>query len=140
MRHTAPCYPQIPFPTTIYPPMAGQLCSSLFRLLDEGSPPPALISVLSKKWTPCAGDEEAPDTNIRLSHAAINLAVGARAKTGWVTHEILRTLAGRHAKGVDRLTFLAVYGDGLVSLLHSLFCVTGGKYEERPGNLWTVKG
>ena len=47
---------------------------------------------------------------------------------------------GRHAKGVNQLTFLTVAGDSLVYLLQSLFVVSVGKYEEGLGDFWAVKG
>ena len=49
-------------------------------------------------------------------------------------------LMGRHAKGVNQLTFLTVAGDSLVYLLQSLFVVSVGKYEEGLGDFWAVKG
>ena len=87
-----------------------------------------------------AGNDEAPKTAVHLSRAAVELTVGAWDNTERAPHEILHTLMGHHAKGVDRLTFLVVDGDGLVYLFHSLFCITGGKHEERPINIWAVKG
>ena len=118
--------------------MVGCRFSSLARILDEGSPPPALFGTILKKWEP--GDDEAPNTAICSSRATVNLAVGAWAETWWAPHELFCTLTGRHSKGVDQLTFFAVDGDGLVSLLRSLFVIAGGEYKEGPGNLWLVKG
>ena len=86
------------------------------------------------------GDDEAPKTAGCLSRTAVDLAVISRAKTGWTPHKILRTLAGIHAKGVDQLTFFVVDRYSLVSFFHSIFDFARGKYEEGPGDLWTVKG
>ena len=72
-----------------------------------------------------AGDDEALETAGCSSHAAVNFAVGIRADTGRAPHKLLRTFDGRHAEGFNRLTFLAVDGDGLVSILHSLFYTAG---------------
>ena len=74
------------------------------------------------------GDNEACKTSVCLSCAAVELSVGARAETGQAPHELLRTLAGHHSKGVDRLTFLAFERDGIFSLLHSIFIIVGGEY------------
>ena len=71
---------------------------------------------------------------------ATNLTIGQWDEIGKDPHEFLCTLAGSHDKGTNRITFLAVDGDGLVPHFHPLFCVVGGKYEEGLGNLWEVKG
>ena len=60
------------------------------------------------------GDDEFSKTYIFSLRTAVNLAVGAWDKNGRASHNILCTLAERHAKGFDQLTFLAVDGDGLV--------------------------
>ena len=41
-------------------------------------------------------------------------------------YDILHSLAGRHAEGFDRLNLLLIDVEGIVSVLHSLFCVSGG--------------
>ena len=74
--------------------------------MDKGSPPPDIFSALSNNWTPGTVNDEAPDTTFLLLHAAADLAVGAWAETGQAPHELICTLAGHHAEGVDRLTFL----------------------------------
>ena len=47
---------------------------------------------------------------------------------------------GSHTKRVDRLTFLTVDRDVLVSLIQSLVVVLGGKYQEGTCDIWAVKG
>ena len=93
-----------------------------------------------KKWASGAGDNEAPVTNICSSCAAIDLVIGSRNKTGWATHDLLRILTGRHNEGFNQITFLIVHGDGLVSVIKSLFVLTEGYYKEGTGDLWEVKG
>ena len=120
--------------------MVGRRHSSLACILDKESPLTALFGALLKKWALGAGENEAPKTAVCFSRAAVDLSGSDRAETGRASHEVLCTLAGRHTKGVNRLAFLTVDGYGLVSLLHFLFNVAGGKYEEGPGNIWAVKG
>ena len=108
--------------------------------MDKGSPLPALFGELSKKWEPGAGDDKAPKTSVCLLRAATKLDVGDQAKTGRATHDLLCTLAGHHSEGVDLITLLTINTGELVSLLHSLFVITGGKYKEGPGYLWVSKG
>ena len=120
--------------------MVGLRHSSLAHLLDKGSPLTALFGTLSEKWAPGGGDDEAPETAVYSSRNAVDLAIGSWNKTGRVPHEILRRLAGHHVKGVYRLTYLAVNGDGLVSLRHPLFVIVGGEYKEGTGDLWAAKG
>jgi len=40
---------------------------------------------------------------------------------------------------LDRLALLTIDGDGLVAILHSLFCVAASEYENRTGILWAAK-
>ena len=115
------CTTPIIFLTTISPPMVGRRQLSLFRILDEGSPPPAIFFSLLKKWVPGGDDNVASKTSVRLLRASVNLVVIAWDEIRQAHHKLLCTLAGHHAKGFDRITFLAVDGDGLVSLFHSLF-------------------
>ena len=98
---------------------------SLTRLLEEGIPPPDIFNALSKKWTMFAVDNEALETAACSLRAAINLTICARDKTGW--HPQYSSYScGSHAKGVEQPTFLTAHGDGLVSVLHSLFCIVRG--------------
>ena len=50
------------------------------------------------------------------------------------------TPVGSHTERVDQITFLAVDGDGLVSLIHSLFLVLGGKYQDVTGDILEMEG
>ena len=79
-----------------------------------------------------AGNYEALETASRSSHAAVDLFVCALSETGRAPCKLLLGIFDQHTKGVDRLNILLINGEGLVSILHSLFRVTGGEYEEGP--------
>ena len=103
--------------------MVGPRHSSLARLLDEGSPPTTIFATLSKKWTPGAGDIEAFETTVWSLRVTVDLTLVEQAKTGGAPHEILHTITGNHAEGVNWLTLLTVNGYGLIYLLQSLYCI-----------------
>ena len=54
--------------------------------------------------------------------------------------EILRSFAGRRSEVLNCLALLTINGKGLVAVLHLLFYMAESEYEDRPGNLWSVKG
>ena len=55
-------------------------------------------------------------------------------------YKLLLSLERRHTKGVNRMTLLAIDGEVIVSILHSLFFITREEYEEGPGEIWDAKG
>ena len=66
--------------------------------------------------------------------------VFALADTGRAPFKLLRSLADRRLEGLDLLALLTIDGDGLVTVLHLLFCIAASDYENGTGNLWDVKG
>ena len=56
------------------------------------------------------------------------------------TYELLRSLTGRRLEVLDCLVLLKIDSGGRVFVLCSLFCVIASEYEDRLGDLWTVKG
>ena len=82
--------------------------SSLVRLLYKVIPPPHLFAVLEKKWAAGVGVDE--DLNISGCSlcAFSDLSVSALSETGRSLYKFLLGLVGRHTKGVDRLTLLAI--------------------------------
>ena len=71
-------------------------------------PPPPLSSTLAKKWATGAGVNEDLETSGCYSHAATDLSTGDLDDIGRAPYKLLHSLAGRHTKGVDRLTLLAI--------------------------------
>ena len=61
-----------------------------------------------------AGNYESLKTAGRPSHAADDLSFGALDKTSPPPYEILLSIPGRHAKGVDRLTLIMIDREGIV--------------------------
>ena len=72
----------------------------LARILNKGSPPPALSGTLLKKWAPGAGGNGASETSVCLLLAAVDITVGAQVETRRTPHEIFLTITGRHTKRV----------------------------------------
>ena len=89
---------------------------------------------------PGAGGNELPKTAIFFLRATVNLDVISRGETRQSPHYMFCTPVGSHTERVDRITFLAVDGDGLVSLIHPLVVVLGGKYQDETGDIWEMKG
>ena len=59
---------------------------------------------------------------------SINLEVGALAETGRTPFQLLRSLSGRRLEGLDCHDLLTIDGNGLVNVLHLLFCVAASEY------------
>ena len=58
------------------------------------------------------------------------------AETGRAPFKLMRS----SLEGLDLLALLTIDGDGLVTVLHLLFCIAASDYENGTGNLWDVKG
>ena len=71
----------------------------------------------------------------RSSHATVKLEVGALAETSPATFELLRSLAGRRLEVFDSLALLPIDIEGMVTVLHSLFCVVASECVEGPDYL-----
>ena len=107
---------------------------SLAHLMDNGTPPAALFAAPEKRWASGVVDDKAFAAGCSL-HASVNLYVGALAETGRTPFNLLRRLEGRRLECLDRLTLLTIGGDGLVAVLHSLFCVAASEYDNETGDL-----
>ena len=77
--------------------------------------------MLKKKWVTDTGNGEALETSGCSSRDAADLSAVSLAETGRASYELLRSLAGRYTKGVNRMSLLMIGREGLVSILHSLF-------------------
>ena len=108
---------------------------SLAHLLDDGTPPADLFSVLSKKWA--SGVVEDKDFVAgRYSRAAVDMDIYVLLETGRTTFELLRSLAKRRLEGLNRLALMKINNEGLVAVLHSMLCVAASAYEDGPYDLW----
>ena len=70
----------------------------------------------------------------------IDSAMVAVSDTGFPVLEDLGALVSRGAEVLDTLALLSVNEDGLVSVLHSIFQVGESAYEDRTGELFTIRG
>ena len=55
--------------------------------------------------------------------AATDFSIDALVESIRAPYELLQSLAGRHAKGLDWLTLLVINGEGIVLIIHSIFCI-----------------
>ena len=103
------------------------------ELLGKGRCPPGLYNLLAKRWKITSASEDSPDG--RTSRAESDLSVGASAETGRPLSVTLSHLSLRRPTGFDQLAFLAISAKGIVSVIHSLFLLSAGEYEEGLGDL-----
>ena len=83
-------------------------------------PPTALFAVLTKRWASGVVYDEAFAAGCSLC-ASVDLEVGSLADTGHPPFKLLRSLAGRQLEGLDFLALLTIDGDGLVTVINSVF-------------------
>ena len=118
--------------------MADRRRVSLDPLLDNGTLPAALFTMLARKWALGMAEDEAFAPGYS-SRAAVDLDVGALAETGRTLFKFLMSLAGRQLEGLDWPALLTIDGDGVVAVLRLLFCVAASEYEDGPGELLAEK-
>ena len=105
----------------------------LAELLGNGRCPSGLYNLLAKRWKVTSASDDSPDG--RPSRADIDLSVGASAETGRPLYVTLSHLSLRRPTGFNKLAFLAISAKGKVSVIHSLFLLSAGEYEEGLGDL-----
>ena len=66
--------------------------------------------------------------------------MGATAESGKAIISLLRTLCSRDSPAFQRIAFLTVSSEGLVTVLHSLFSLPAGEFEEGAGDLCALAG
>ena len=115
-------------PTRVPCPPAGQwiaLCVHIFHISNEVDVRAVGDKALVTSWS---------------TRADVDLYIGTLSETGRATYDLLTILSGRRLEGLNRLTLLTINGEGLVAVLHSLFCMTYSEYEDGMGGIWAVKG
>ena len=111
--------------------------SSVIGLLSEGECPPALYSALAKKWGVPDSHQEPGARSLRTK---TDLLVGATADSGKPIISLLQALCSRNSPSFQIIAFLTVSAEGLVTMLHSLFSLPAGEFEEVPGDLCALVG
>ena len=99
---------------------------SYWEKMKEDATPPELLRLLTGKWTESHSTLEARTTT-RTGH---DVSTGARVETGEAIHSFISNLVQRRAPGIQALCFLGVKTCGTTQLLHSLFSLPQGPYDE----------
>ena len=84
-----------------------------------------MLATLTKKWVMLSGKDEALEISGRSLRSTTDLFIDTLYNTVQSTYKLLISIAGRHFERVDWLTLLKIDGEGVVSVLHALFCVAG---------------
>ena len=109
--------------------------SSVAELFQDGDCPATLYAALAKKWVvpvlvPAQGSRRTDN----------DPQVGATAESGRAIIGLLRNLASRRSTGFERLALLSVSGEGIVSVIHSLFLLPDTEFDDGLGELCALVG
>ena len=105
--------------------------------LVANRPPPDLLHLLSAKWM---SQLPRPESRTTRSKRGVDAGTGAHPETGEDIYTFLSTLAQRRAPGMDSVCFLGVRPCGTVQLIHSLFTLPSGPYDDGPPRLCAIVG
>ena len=67
-----------------------------------------------------------------------NVSTGTHVETGNTNHAFLSSLLQQKVAGIDHLVFVMVTQSGVVELLHSLFVVPTGEYNNQSSHIWAM--
>ena len=103
--------------------------NSLWERLTSEPPPAATPGDIDGEIVGAPPTLSLQQTPTRTGHG---IATGARVETGEVLHAFLSHLVQQGAPGTQALSFLHMKACGTVQLLHSLFTLPLGPYDDKP--------
>ena len=99
-------------------------------------PSPQLLEILTNKWR----ETSSPPVPSRTTRVGHEVSTDTRVETWEAIYTFLSHFIQRGTLGVQTLTFLGVKVCGTVELLHSLFMLPLGPYDENYPVICTIEG